>query len=127
MHLIRNSNFLNLLRSVVSPAGLPAARRLRDVKALSEFIILSLVNEVLAVNVCELVIMAVNDYLARHDTLESIVVALYDNLLGLPIVLGIGGRSFAVGENIVVVAVDHDFGRFGVLLEDYLIVVAIDG
>ena len=70
--------------------------------------------------------MAVNDYLGRHDTLEPIVVPLYDNLLGLPIVLGLSGRSFAVGENVVVVAVYHDFSRFGVFLEDHLVIVTID-
>lgn len=111
----------------VPSTGLSAARRLSDIEALGELVVLSLVNEVLAVNIRELIIMSVNNYLRCHDTLESVVMALNDDLVSLPVVLGFGGLWLTVGENIVVVAVDHDLSCLGVLLKYDLVVMAIDG
>ena len=52
--------------------------RLRHVKALVEFVVLTLVNKVLAVNVRELVIMSIHNYLLSNQALEAIIMALYN-------------------------------------------------
>lgn len=111
----------------IPSTGLSAARRLCDIEALGELVVLSLINEVLAINIRELIIMSVNDYLRCHDTLEPVVVSLDDDLMSLPVTLGFGGLWLTVGENIVVMAVDHDLSRFGVLLKYDLVIMAIDG
>ena len=49
---------------------------LRHVKALVELIVLSLIGKSLAVNVCELVIMAIDYHLLCYKTLEAVIMTL---------------------------------------------------
>merc|ERR1719232_1196666 len=62
--------WLDLRLPSIPSTGLSAARRLCDIEALGELVVLSLINEVLTINIRELIIMSVNDYLRCHDTLE---------------------------------------------------------
>ena len=51
---------------------------LLHVEALVEFIVLTLIHQVLTVNVCELVIMSIHNYLLCYEALEAIIMTLYN-------------------------------------------------
>jgi hypothetical protein len=49
---------------------------LLHVEALVEFIVQTLIHQVLTVNVCELVIMSIHNYLLGNETLKAIIMTL---------------------------------------------------
>ena len=113
---------------MASSSWLSAARwlRLSNIETLCELVVLSAINEILTINVRELVIMSVDNYLTRHEALESIVMPLHDDLLSLTVVFAFYCTWITVWEDVIVVAVYHDFRRFGVFLEYDLVIVPID-
>ena len=48
------------------------------VEALVELVVLTLIREALAINVCELVIMSIHNDLLCYETLEAIIMTLYN-------------------------------------------------
>ena len=67
-----------------------------DIIALRELVVLSRIDEVLAVDITKLVIMSIDNDWARHETLESIIMALHNDLFNLAVARTVPTSLFAV-------------------------------
>ena len=99
-----------------------------ELEELAELVVLALVNQVLAVNLTELVVVPKDFDLVRNQTFVSIVVPLDDKTVDSSEVLApllvIRSRG-QLGKYEVVVAVCEDQGDLNSLLDGHLVVMPV--
>jgi len=76
-----------------------------DFTHVTELVIDALVNNVLAVNACKLVVVAVHDQGVHHQVFEPVVVALHDQVLEAPQAVAVSGREVTLGRHEVIMTV----------------------
>ena len=71
--------------------------------------------------------MSIYNDLCRYETLESIIVALHDQIFNLAVHGALSRVLTRIRIEKIVVSVDHAHRCFSIFRKDHLIVVAVDG